>query len=59
MIFASATEFMKNKEKKKELYKFCFIAMIYAANARGLLAQADSHNKGAQSEIVLFVWFGQ
>lgn len=58
MIFASATEVMKNKEKE-ELYKFCFIAMIYAANARGLLAQADSHNKGAQSEIVLFVWFGQ
>lgn len=54
MIFASATEVMKNKDKK-ELYKFCFIAMIYAANARGLLAQADSHNKGAQSEIVLFV----
>ena len=58
MIFTSATEVMKNKEKK-ELYKFCFIAMIYAANARGLLAQADSNNKGAQSEIVLFVWFGQ
>ena len=58
MIFASATEVMKNKEKK-ESYKFFFIAVIYAANARGLLAQADSHNKGAQSEIVLFVWFGQ